>query len=134
VVSRRELLDRWRDDLAGWAIPERITRAVTESPWVLPHKVFARRSDRLLRQPGGPSYERAWEVLGGGGTVLDVRAGASAASLPLAPRTTALTAVDSDPTMLQLLAERAGAVNLDLRTLGKAAGQTSHRTWHRLTW
>jgi SAM-dependent methyltransferase len=47
--------------------------------------------------------------------VLDVGAGAGAACLPLAPRTTALTAVDTDPGMLGLLAERARAAGLDPR-------------------
>lgn len=117
VASRSELLDRWRDDLAAWAIPERITGAVSESPWVLPRQVFARRSDRVSRAPGGPSFERAWEALDRAGTVLDVGTGAGAACLPLAPRTTALTSVDTDAAMLRLLAERASAIELDVRTV-----------------
>jgi len=28
VASRTALLNRWRDNLAAWAIPERITRTV----------------------------------------------------------------------------------------------------------
>ncbi|HEY5985440.1 MAG TPA: class I SAM-dependent methyltransferase [Streptosporangiaceae bacterium] len=117
MASRMELLDGWRDDLAGWAIPERITRTVADSPWVLPRQVFARRSDRLARSPGGPSYERAREALDKAGTVLDVGSGAGAASLPLAPHTTALTAVDTDAEMLKLLAERASTIGLDLSTV-----------------
>ena len=49
-----ELLNRWREDLSAWAIPDRITAGVAESPWVLPRQVFARRADRLSRAPGGP--------------------------------------------------------------------------------
>jgi SAM-dependent methyltransferase len=105
--SRRALADRWRSDLAAWAIPEHITAAVTESPWLLPRQVFARRADRLAAAPGGPSYERAWAALDPPGSVLDVGSGAGAASLPLLPRCTALTAVDTDPGMLDLLADRA---------------------------
>ena len=30
------LLDRWRRDLAGWAIPDEISSQVSESPWELP--------------------------------------------------------------------------------------------------
>ena len=107
MSSLAGLLTRWRDDLAAWAIPEDITGAVTESPWVLPREVFARRADRLRRAPEGPSYERAREALDPPGTVLDVGAGAGAASLPLAPWTTALTAVDTDSAVLGLLTERA---------------------------
>jgi SAM-dependent methyltransferase len=107
-----ELLDRWRDELAAWAIPEHIIAAAPESPWVLPRQVFARRADRLVGAPAGASYERAWEALAPAGTVLDIGAGAGAASLPLAPRASHLTAVDSDGEMLALLAKRAAALGL----------------------
>ena len=53
MPSLSGLLCHWRDDLAGWAIPEPITSAVTESPWVLPRDVFARRADRILRLERG---------------------------------------------------------------------------------
>jgi len=112
-----ELLDKWRADLAAWAIPEHITAAVTDSPWVLPRRVFARRADRLMAAPAGASYERATDALGPGGTVLDIGAGAGAACLPLATHATAVTAVDTDQDMLTLLAERATAAGMDLRTV-----------------
>src|ERR1700734_1974597 len=100
-----ELLDRWGADLAAWAIPEHITAAVSESPWVLPRQVFARRADRLTAAPAGPSYEREWAALDPPGTVLDVGSGAGAASLPLLARCTGLTAVDTDAELLRLLGE-----------------------------
>ena len=49
MADLTELADRWRADLAAWAIPEHITAAVSESPWVLPPQVFARRADRLAK-------------------------------------------------------------------------------------
>jgi SAM-dependent methyltransferase len=101
-----DLLDGWRRDLAAWAIPEEITAAVTESPWVLPRQVFARRADRVRAAPAGPSFQRAWAALDPPGSVLDVGAGAGAACLPLLPRATHLTAVDTDEGMLQRLSER----------------------------
>jgi SAM-dependent methyltransferase len=112
VAELAELLARWRDDLVGWAIPEHITASVTDSPWVLPRQVFARRADRLSSTPGGPSFQCAWAALDPPGTVLDVGAGAGAASLPLARRITALTAVDTDAEMLRLLAQRADELGL----------------------
>ncbi len=108
-------LQRWRSELAGWAIPEYITAAVTDSPWVLPGAVFARRADRLAAAPSGPSFERAWAALDPPGSVLDIGSGAGAASLPLLPRCTELTAVDSAPGMLDLLAQRASAAGLSPR-------------------
>jgi SAM-dependent methyltransferase len=124
-----ELLQRWRNDLAAWAIPEHITAAVTESPWVLPHQVFARRADRLSAAPSGPSYQRALAALDPPGSVLDVGSGAGAACLPLLPSATALTAVDTDEQMLALLAQRAAAAGLAARTVPgswpQAAAQTA---------
>jgi len=111
------LLTRWRDDLASWAIPQSILASVPESPWVLPGIVFARRADRLSAEPAGPSYERAWAALDPPGTVLDVGSGPGAACLPLLPRTTALTAVDTDERMLSLLAERTGARGVRARCI-----------------
>jgi SAM-dependent methyltransferase len=107
-----ELLERWRTDLASWVIPEQITAAAKESPWVLPRQVFARRADRLSAAPSGPSYDRARSALDPPGSVLDVGSGAGAACLPLIPRATRLTAVDSDPGILAALAARAAALGL----------------------
>jgi 2-polyprenyl-3-methyl-5-hydroxy-6-metoxy-1,4-benzoquinol methylase len=71
--------------------------------------MFARRADRSATAPGGASFEQAWAALDPPGSVLDVGAGAGAASLPLLPRTTTLTAVDAEERMLALLAHRAEA-------------------------
>jgi Methyltransferase domain len=112
VASLTESLSQWREDLAAWAIPGHITAAAADSPWVLTRQVFARRADRLRLSPSGPSFEQAWEALDPPGTVLDVGAGAGAACLPLAARTTGLTAVDQDEPILRLLADRASAAGL----------------------
>ena len=112
-----DLLDRWRADLAAWAIPDSITAAAAESPWVLPRQVFARRADRVSAAPSGPSFERAWAALDPPGIVLDVGSGAGAACLPLLPRVTSLTAVDADADMLEQLSQRAAAAGVAARTV-----------------
>jgi SAM-dependent methyltransferase len=117
VADLAERLERWRGDLAAWAIPEHITAAVAESPWVLPRQVFARRADRLTATPSGPSYQRAWAALDPAGSVLDVGSGAGAACLSLVPRATSLTAVDSDAGMLEKLSERMVAGGITARTI-----------------
>jgi SAM-dependent methyltransferase len=117
VPELAELLVRWRSDLDAWAIPEHITTAVTESPWVLPRQVFARRADRVRAEPSGPSYERAWAALDPPGSVLDVGSGAGAACLPLLPRATALTAVDTDRGMLEKISERTARSGVAIRTV-----------------
>ena len=109
------LLANWRAQLAAWAIPAHITDSVTESPWVLPTQVFARRADQLSATPAGASFEQAWAALDPPGSVLDIGSGAGAASLPLAARTTELTAVDSSQRMLDLLGERTAARSLPVR-------------------
>jgi SAM-dependent methyltransferase len=135
------LLERWRSDLAAWAIPEHITAAVSESPWVLPRGVFARRADRVAAAPSGPSFERAWAALEPSGSVLDVGSGAGAASLPLLPRCTALTAVDTEPDMLRLLADRAAPSGIQPRLVVGAwpdvadeAGTADVVTCHHVTY
>jgi SAM-dependent methyltransferase len=117
VPDLAERLEQWHSDLAAWAIPEHITAAVAESPWVLPRQVFARRADRLTATPSGPSYRRAWVALDPAGSVLDVGSGAGAACLPLVPRTTSLTAVDTDAEMLEKLSERAVSGGITARTV-----------------
>ncbi len=97
------LLDRWRRDLAAWAIPDHIRSQVSQSPWVLPRQMFARRAERQVRQPFGISFERERTALEPPGEVLDVGAGAGAACLPLAPHATRITAVDVDHEMLGML-------------------------------
>jgi len=105
---------RWREDLDSWAIPQEILDAAPESPWGCPPGLFARAAqDALDRQAEAPtpSLRRAVEVLPEGGSVLDVGAGGGAASLPLCPPASSVTAVDQSPQMLARfadLAERQG--------------------------
>lgn len=107
----------WREQLAAWAIPPRITAAVADSPWHLPTASFARRAASYVAAPGGVSYERAAQALRERGSVLDVGAGAGAASLPLADRTTRLTAVDTNADMLDELVRLARPLGLTPHTV-----------------
>jgi SAM-dependent methyltransferase len=100
-------LDFWRDQLAAWAIPEPVLAGAVDSPWVLPRVVFQRRVDRRMANPLDPSYREALAGLPVPGSVLDVGAGAGAASLPLRERLTAVTAVDTDAQLLEAFAARA---------------------------
>ncbi len=136
-----ELLRRWRADLEAWAIPEHIVSAVSESPWVFPRQVFARRADRLAAAPAGPSYQRAWAALDPPGSVLDVGSGAGSACLPLLPRCTGLTAVDTEDGMLELLRERAEQAGMLARlvqgrwpAVAGEAGRADVVTCHHVTY
>ena len=110
-----DALRSWAGQLAAWAIPEPILAGARESPWVLPHQVFVRRTERQVAQPEGATYDAALAVLTEPGTVLDVGAGAGATSLPLVSRLTALTAVDENEAMLARYAERAAALGVPVR-------------------
>jgi len=106
---------RWREQLEAWAIPDEYLRAVPDSPWQHPTEVFAKRADSYVAKPVGVSWERAIAALEPRGVVLDVGAGAGAASLPLARATTELIAVDQSRTMLDALSVRAASLNLPTR-------------------
>lgn len=112
------LAQRWSDALASWAIPPEILEHAEGDPWTLPVERFADRADRAVREPEGPSFERAAEPLRQQpGSVLDVGAGAGAASLPLTPWATHITAIDAKPEMLSAFDERAFELGVEHSTL-----------------
>lgn len=115
---------RWAEDLLAWAVPDDLIAAAGRDPWGHPVQRFAARADAAIAEPGGASYVRARTVLEDvldrteePGTVLDVGAGAGAASLPLAPWTASVVAVDRSAAMLAAFAERAERLNLPYRTV-----------------
>ena len=93
-------LERWREQLDGWAIPEEILAAAPESPWGFPVGLFRSRARRAGSGPATPSNLEAAHHLPPGGVVLDVGAGGGAASLPLAATAGRLVAVDESPGMV----------------------------------
>jgi SAM-dependent methyltransferase len=93
-------LERWREQLDGWAIPAEILAATPESPWGFPVGLFRSRAQRAGSRPVTPSNREAARHLPEGGTVLDVGAGAGAASLPLAASAGRLVAVDESAAMV----------------------------------
>lgn len=99
---------RWADALAAWAIPDEILAAAPESPWGFPERVFVGAAEDALSAPLTVTHRRALEVLPEAGVVLDVGAGAGAASLPLAPPAARIVAVDTSTAMLRELRRLAG--------------------------
>lgn len=93
-------LQRWREQLDGWAIPSEILAAAPESPWGYPVGLFRSRARRAGSRPATPSNLEAARFMPEGGSVLDVGAGAGAASLPLAGLAGRLVAVDESPAMV----------------------------------
>lgn len=100
---------RWRTDLESWAIPEEILAAAPESPWGFPPGIFREAAARAIEAERSPTHRRALDALPRGGSVLDVGAGAGAASLPLAPPAARIVAVDQSRRMLDELRRLATA-------------------------
>jgi SAM-dependent methyltransferase len=92
----------WKRQLEGWAIPPDILAAAPESPWGFPTELF--RSHAESDPADTPSRRRALEALPPGGSVLDVGAGAGAASLALVPPAARIVAVDESKEMLEAFA------------------------------
>jgi hypothetical protein len=103
---------QWADELAAWTIDPEILAAAPESPYGFPPEIFA------VGQAAEPSVlqELARAALRPGGAVLDVGAGAGAASLEVVPPGGQLHAVDSQASMLRALEEAAGDSGVDVTT------------------
>lgn len=106
---------RWRDQLAAWAIPPGILAAAPTDPHAFAVDQFLVRPDRsTARAPEDGvtrTHRRAADRLPDGGSVLDVGCGGGAGSVPLAWRAGRLIGADESAEMLAAFAaaaERAG--------------------------
>jgi SAM-dependent methyltransferase len=106
-------LDRWREELEAWAIPDEILSRAPESPWGYPVGMFRARTEQARERGPSPSHREALRHLGDGGAVLDVGAGAGAASLPLAGAVSRITAVDESEEMTRAFLEAAAAAGVE---------------------
>lgn len=112
-----EALWRWREELEAWAIPEEILARAPEPPWGFPVGLFRARAEQAQARPPTPSNLEALRALPPGGSVLDVGAGAGAASLPLAAQAGRIVAVDPLPGMLKAFRPAAEAAGVAAETV-----------------
>ena len=110
--------DRWREQLAAWAIPDDDRRRTRRS-----RRGGSRRSAsgggarrRPLPTPT-PTTRRALEALPAGGTVLDVGVGGGATSLPLAGRAGSIVGIDEQADMLEGFLANAAAAGVEARAV-----------------
>lgn len=108
-MTLRGALRDWEAQLEAWAIPDDILRRAPEPPWSLDPAHFRSRLEDA-RRAHTPSRRAALDALEQGGSVLDVGAGAGAASLPLVPPAGSVVAVDVSGDMLHAFALEAEAV------------------------
>jgi 2-polyprenyl-3-methyl-5-hydroxy-6-metoxy-1,4-benzoquinol methylase len=109
--------DRWREQLAAWAIPEEIVAKAPESPWGFATECFRRRGESAPAPEPTPTTRRALEALPEGGTVLDVGVGGGATSLPLAGPAGSIVGIDQQPDMLEGFLANAAAAGVAARAV-----------------
>ncbi len=110
---------RWSEMLSHWAIPEDLVATAPEPPYFFDPHVFIEAADEAIeRDTDTPSDRVAREALPTGGTVLDVGAGAGAASLRLG----AGRVVGVDPTrvLLNAFVERATRLGIEVTAVDGA--------------
>lgn len=122
---------RWAAELESWVIPDEILAAAPELPWGFPTEIFRASALSAIEEPDDtPSIRRAREALEAGvpvpaaggrvsseRSVLDVGAGAGAASLPLVPPATRVVAVDESPLLLATLEELAAVLEIPVEVV-----------------
>lgn len=109
--------DRWREQLAAWAIPDEILSKAPESPWGFATECFRRRGEATPDPEPTPTTRRALEALQEGGTVLDVGVGGGATSLPLAAKAGSIVGIDAQPDMLEGFLANAAATGVAARAV-----------------
>lgn len=103
-----EAREAWRRALESWALPEELLAGVEDSPYSWPAHLYERML-RLDADSGveSPAIALVANVVGMGGSVLDVGAGAGRLSIPLAARGYRVTAVERDEAMSGVLEDEA---------------------------
>lgn len=109
-------INRWRHDLASWAIPEEIRDVAPAFPYRLDPKLFAPADDDDTEPRDSLAFRRADEALPDGGTVLDVGCGGGAASLPL-KRADTVIGIDESNEMLEQFEHDAGLRRFEVQTV-----------------
>jgi hypothetical protein len=117
--------DRWREQLAEWAIPDEILSEAPESPWGFATECFRRRGEVAPDPEPTPTTRRALEALPEGGAVLDVGVGGGATSLPLAGRAGSIVGIDQQPDMLEGFLANAAAAGVQARAVTGAWPEAS---------
>lgn len=105
--------DRWREALAGWAIPPELLAGVDESPYRWPVELFRRRHASAEEADPSPTLELVSRLAGAGGSVLDIGAGTGRASLPLAVGGHSVVGVEKSADMAKALREEVRAAGVD---------------------
>lgn len=91
-------VQKWKADLASWAIPQEILDQAEVPPWFHPAALFALPVEIW----DSPSHQRAREAMPEGGTVLDIGCGGGIAAFAIAPPAKHVIGVDHQHEMLAM--------------------------------
>ena len=91
-------VDKWKSDLASWAVPQEILDQAEVPPWFHPAALFA-LPDEIW---DSPSHQHAREAMPAGGSVLDIGCGGGIAAFAIAPPAKHLIGVDHQSEMLEM--------------------------------
>jgi SAM-dependent methyltransferase len=108
----KSAVEKWRDDLASWAIPQEILDQAELPPWFHPATLFA-LPDKIWNSP---SHDRAREAMPKGGTVLDIGSGGGIAAFAITPPAGGVIAVDHQREMLEMFEKSAAQRGVECKT------------------
>jgi SAM-dependent methyltransferase len=101
-------VEKWKSDLASWAIPQEILDGAEVAPWIHPPALF--QIPEIIAD--SPSHLRAREAMPEGGTVLDIGCGGGIASFAITPPASHVVGVDHQREMLDMYEKNAEARGL----------------------
>lgn len=105
--------EKWKQDLASWAIPQEILDQAVEKPWIHPPALF-----EIPEVIGDSlSHQRAREAMPVGGTVLDIGCGGGVATYAITPPAAHAIGVDEQEAMLDLYKSNAVKYDITVETV-----------------
>jgi len=105
--------ERWKADLALWAIPKEILDQAVEKPWIHPPALF--EIPEVIKD--SLSHQRSREAMPVGGSVLDIGCGGGIASYAITPPAAHVIGVDEQQAMLDLYAANAKKYSVTSETV-----------------
>ncbi len=105
--------EKWRSDLALWAIPKEILHQAPEKPWIHPPALF-QIPDEIK---DSLSHQRAREAMPVGGSVLDIGCGGGIGAFAITPPAAHVIGVDEQEEMLELFSENAKRYGTSVETI-----------------
>lgn len=105
--------ERWKSDLALWAIPKEILDQAVEKPWIHPPALF--EIPEVIHD--SLSHQRSREAMPLGGSVLDIGCGGGIATYAITPPAAHVIGVDEQQAMLDLYSANAEKFSVTSETV-----------------